>query len=187
MRRNRSAEEGEDMRWAVMLLAGLVALGCAHKGAKRGVASGSRGPLKREIEALYRHLKITRWCRPLSHQKGSQCRSAVLKYVCEGTESVLAKLMLGPNVQGDGHLEVVLQDDEDGRVTITIAHVAGGSSFSTRKTHEKLFKYSAGGFSVGEGESEWEDRTLLMAGGESGCSSRIDDPKNKEVVVPELK
>ena len=175
------------MRWAVMLSAGLVALGCAQRGAKRGVAPGRHGSLEHKVEALYRHLKITRWCRPLSHQKGSQCRSAVLKYVREGTETVLAKLTLGSNVQGDGYLEVVLQKDEDGRVTVTITHLADGSSFSSRKTHKKPFKYSPGGFSVGEGEFEWEDRTLLMAGGESGCSSRIDDPKNKEVVVLELK
>jgi hypothetical protein len=90
-------------------------------------------------------------------------------------------------VQGDGHLEVVLQDDEDGRMTITMVHLADASSFSTRKAHEKPFKYSPSLFSTGEGEFEWEDSNLLMAGGESGCSSRIDDPKNKEVVVLELK
>jgi len=141
---------------------------------------------KKTSNALYRHLGITRWSRPLSANRGRQYKEVQVVYQLEDQEEVASRLTLGSNVSVDGNLEVMIQEDIDKRVIVSMAFIKNGSSFSTRAVFDKKFSYGPGSFGFGYRDEEWQEVSLLKAGGESGASSQIDDPKNLEKVLLRL-
>ena len=86
-------------------------------------------------------------------------------------------------MHADGVFEVMVQKDAEKNVIVSLAFLENGSSFSTWKRLDKKFVRPPGAFDAGYKPEEWEKTTLLMAGGEAGSSSQIDDPINIEKVI----
>ena len=91
------------------------------------------------------------------------------------------------NVRADGTLEVMIGEDAAENVVVSLTFVESGSTFgATSKRLDRKFVHSPGSFACGHQAKEWEEVTLLMAGGKTGASSMIDDPENIEKVILRL-
>lgn len=135
--------------------------------------------------ALYTHLGIKRWSRPLSAENGHRYKAAEVVYQLEDQEEVILRLTI-EDYQDGGNLEVIIQDDIDQRIIVSLAVSKNGGSMSTRRVFDKKFVHNPASFSGSYQNEAWQEVTLLMAGGKTSASSFIDDPDNLEKVVLRL-